>query len=328
MNNSPATVLQEWIPYKLIYQGDIPCCEWLYLDQQPFNDPFFEDTIFNCRTRPVNLRRVKMVSSLDILPEWSAAIDHVQPTAFIFHVSRCGSTLLSQLLSLDQRHIVLSEVSFFDQLLCMPFSRPDLHSVSGEEFLKWAIPFYGRKRNGEEQHLFIKTDCWHIFFYDRLRALYPDVPFILLYRSPDEVLRSQQKQRGMQSVPGLIPPSVMGMTLEEGNPALTDLDLYFCQVLEKILEAFANVYQKDKNTLLVNYNEGMINIVQKMMDFSGLPPGKELLQQMQERSKYHGKYGDQPFATEPPGVSSGYLDGCWHWYNRLQELITSSKELA
>lgn len=317
--NDTAAALREWIPYNLFYHNDQPACEWLYLDNEPFIEPFFTDTISACRSREVNYKRRKVVSSLDVLPQWANAMDHVQPSAFIFHVSRCGSTLLSQFLSLDRKHIVLSEVPFLDQLLRIPFdNKYDRISLS-QEWFQSAIPLYAQKRNGAEQHLFIKTDCWHIFFYERLRRLYPDTPFILLYRSPDEVLRSQQKQRGMQAVPGIVQPVIMGLRLEEGNPALTDLDLYFSQVLEKILEAFVEVYNKDHRTLLVNYSEGMINVVQKLMEFSNIPLTDELLKQMQDRSNFHGKRKGEVFEKEPPAQSSNYLDKAWQWYQELEK---------
>lgn len=320
--NDIAAALREWLPYKLFYHDNQPACEWLYLDEHPFTAPFFDDTISECRCRESNYNRPKVISSLDILPQWADAIDHVQPSAFIFHVSRCGSTLLSQFLSLDRKHIVLSEAPFLDQLLRIPFdNRYDMVSLSREWF-QAALPFYAQKRNGAEQHLFIKTDCWHIFFYERLRKLYPDTPFILLYRSPDEVLRSQQKKRGMQAVPGIVQPVIMGMRMEEGDPALSNLDLYFSRVLEKILEAFVGVYKNDHRTLLVNYSEGMVNVLQKLMDFSNIPLTDELLKQIQDRSAFHGKGGHQVFEKEPPAQSSAYLEKAWQRYHELEKLRT------
>lgn len=326
MNDTTGAALHEWIPYNLVYHDNKAACEWLYLDNEPFTEPFFADTVWACRSRDINRKKQKVVSSLDMLPEWGNGIDHVQPSAFIFHVSRCGSTLLSQFLSLDQKHIVLSEVPFLDQLLRIPFDdKYDMVSLS-QEWFQTAIPFYARKRNGTEQHLFIKTDCWHIFFYRRLRQLYPDTPFILLYRSPDEVFRSQQKQRGMQAVPGIVQPWIMGLRLEEGDPALTDLDLYFSQVLEKILEEFVDVYKKDHRTLLVNYSEGMINVTQKLMDFSNIPLTPELLKHIQDRSNFHGKRGHQVFEKEPPAGSSDYLEKAWQWYHELEKLRNSRQQ--
>ncbi len=50
---------------------------------------------------------------------------------------------------------------------------------------------------------------------EKARKLYPQTPFILLYRQPGEVIRSQQKRRGMQSIPGLLEPEIFGFTKNE-----------------------------------------------------------------------------------------------------------------
>src|SRR3954468_6438628 len=90
-----------WMPVKL---GDVegePTCHWLYVERKRFIQPFFSDTIQSCRSLPENSAFHQPVSSLTLLPEWSKGIDSIRPDLFIFHISRCGSTLVSQLLSLD-----------------------------------------------------------------------------------------------------------------------------------------------------------------------------------------------------------------------------------
>ncbi len=319
MNLSSADTLQNWIPHKLFFADQEPLCHWLYIGDKSFEEPFFADTIGACYQFPVNSKFIKTVSTVDILPEWSTTINSVEPAAFIFHISRCGSTLLSQLLAMDPGHIVLSEVPFFDELLRMHYQWPGTSFETTDKWLQAAIKFYGQKRRGDERHLFIKADCWHIFFYERLRKLYPGTPFILLYRSPDEVLQSQQKRRGMQAVPGIVQPELMGLTLEKDDAAFTDLDIYFSKVMEKLLEVFMQVAQKDERSLLVNYREGMLPVVKKMAAFAEVNLSPVMLQQMEERSQYHGKYPGQPFAKEASAGSPGFLKKCREYYYQLEE---------
>lgn len=313
-----AAALQNCIPSHLYLRENDIFCRWLDAQDKRFEEPFFADTINICQGFAANSKYKRCISSPEMLPVWAAEMNTVAPTAFIFHVSRCGSTLLSQLLSLDPRHIVLSEVPFFDELLRMHFKSPATSISEADRWLKAAISVYGQQRAGDEQHLFIKADCWHIFFYERLRKLYPDTPFILLYRSPGEVLRSQQKLRGMQAVPGLVEPAIMGLELNEDHPALINLDLYFAMVLEKIMEAFYEVVQKDKNCLLVNYQEGMIPITQKILDYAGIQWENGMMEQMQERTRYHGKYPQQVFEEEPLADVHEYLRNSQHWYEKLE----------
>ncbi len=227
MDANISSALANWIPYKLSSDEGRPHCEWLYTGDEDFTEPFFDETITKCRQ--LNNRSRKSISSIDVLPPWSNEIESVPPSAFIFHVSRCGSTLASQLLALDRTNIVLSEVPFFDALLRSEKNIP-------HQLLKAAIAFYAPVKS-DRKHLFIKTDSWHIFFYKQIRELYPQTPFVLLYRRPDEVIRSQQKQRGMHAIPGMIEPALLGFDSHEVQQM--NLDEYIGSVLEKYFQAFS-----------------------------------------------------------------------------------------
>lgn len=281
-----SSALANWIPYKLSREEGQPRCEWLYTGDSAFTEPFFDETIVRCRQ--LNYRSLKSVSSIDILPQWSNEIESVSPSAFIFHVSRCGSTLASQLLSLDSTNIVLSEVPFFDALLR---SKKNI----SPQLLKAAIAFYAQKKN-DRKRLFIKTDSWHIFFYKQIRELYPQTPFILLYRRPDEVVRSQQKQRGMHAVPGLIEPALLGFN--ENEITQWSLDEYLGRLLEKYFQAFIDILEKDNLAVPVNYNEGPIAMVEKIAAASGTPIGNAEMEKIKSRAMYHAKYPDRVFSEE------------------------------
>lgn len=192
MRYSYGRALKNWIPIKLQSDHEI-LCQWLYVGDKKFTDPFFDETISRCRSIPENGHLKKSMSSTDFLSDLVNDMDVIEPTAFIFHISRCGSTLISQMLATQPSNIVLSEVSFFDDLLRFGKKANCLLSILPQ--IKAAISIYGRKRNAEECRLFIKLDSWHIHFYEELRMIYPNTPFFLLFRNPHEVLLSQQKKR-------------------------------------------------------------------------------------------------------------------------------------
>jgi hypothetical protein len=321
-----ANVVANWIPYKLFCDNGELFCHWLNLQDKKFEEPFFDETIWRLRALPANVKMFKTVSHLQMIPLWANGLATVKPTAIIFHLSRCGSTLVSQLLTLDDSNIVLPEVPFFDELLRLQYQQPAIETALGDKCLAAAVKFYGQQRNENLKNLFIKTDCWHIFFYKRLRQLFPDVPFVLLYRSPAEVLLSQQKRRGMQAVPGILEPELMGLTKEEIDHA--DFDGYFSRVMEKILAKFYEVQQNDPMTLLVNYKEGIIPIVQRIAGLSGINLPEELLRKMKDRSGYHAKYPGQIFTgEEKPEQFPEYLNKAMDWYLRLEmkrEIIASA----
>lgn len=278
--------LANWIPYKLFFDECQPGCEWLYTGDEDFREPFFDETISKCRQ--LNNRGRKSISSIDILPHWSNEIESVPPSAFIFHVSRCGSTLASQLLALDRTNIVLSEVPFFDALLRSEKNIP-------QQLLKAAIALYAPVK-GYRKRLFIKTDSWHIFFYKQLRELYPQTPFILLYRRPDEVVRSQLKQRGMHAIPGVIEPALLGFN--ENEVQQMKLDEYIGRVLEKYFQAFLQIQEEDALAFAINYSEGPIAMVERIAGICGAPIGSAEMENIKNRAMYHAKYPERIFAEE------------------------------
>jgi hypothetical protein len=305
--------LQNWIPYKIIHEQDQTLCRWLNTGDKPFIEPFFDDTIHRCKS--TGNYHIHSVSNIELLPDWAASLSSVPPTAFIFHISRCGSTLVSQLLGLNPQHIVLAEVPALDQVLRSPYKQ--LHKPDVATALQAAIRFYGQRRTGHEQRLFIKTDSWHVCFYQLLRQLYPEVPFIFLYRKPAEVIRSHQKLRGMQAVPGVVEPEVFGFTKEP----VTDLDAYMAKVMERYFTLFLEIIQNDRNALLVNYHEGMMPIMEKIAAATGMQFSQEEKEQMTARAGYHAKYPEQVFdETGMQDEVPPYLQSCAALYNQLEHL--------
>src|SRR5438874_313448 len=51
------------------------------------------------------------------LPEWLMAHQHLRPSGLIFHMSRCGSTLVSQMLAALPANIVVSEAPPIDAIV-------------------------------------------------------------------------------------------------------------------------------------------------------------------------------------------------------------------
>ncbi|MBK8608721.1 MAG: sulfotransferase family protein [Chitinophagaceae bacterium] len=306
-----------WIPVKLNTEDGTNLCRWLYVGDKNFTEPFFDETISACRSLPENGHLKRSMSSTDLLPDWAKEIDSLEPTAFIFHISRCGSTLISQMLGMLPSNIILSEVPFFDDLLrhgkmhnCMPEILPQLQA---------AIRLYGTKRNENQQQLFIKTDSWHIHFSKELRALYPKVPFFLLYRKPDEVIRSQQKKRGMQAIPNLLEPSIFGF--DRDRISRMHLDEYMGIVIESYLTAFLEILQKDKSAYAVNYHDGAMEIADTIAAVTGLHIAEEEKLLMQQRAGFHAKFPEQVFSEEMPDEPApAYLKRSFELYDKIESV--------
>src|SRR4051812_22673696 len=110
------TQLQYWIPIRLYRRDDEPTIDWCHFGERSFSDPFFSQTVERCLRSPFNLL-FRHQTSIEVLEEVTAAYPGVPPTGFIFHVSRCGSTLVSQMLASLPRNIVISEASIIDSAI-------------------------------------------------------------------------------------------------------------------------------------------------------------------------------------------------------------------
>jgi hypothetical protein len=309
--------LHQYLPYKLQQRDGQMLCHWLNTNNNAFTEPFFYETIGKIKSS-LRGQNVSSVSTLEMLKIWAEDIEAIAPTAFIFHVSRCGSTLLTQLLSTDEQNIVLSEVPFFDNLLRAPYQPSGISKQEAAILLKAAFKFYGQKRAGNETHLYVKLDSWHINFYQELRELFPDVTFIMLYRKPNEVLDSHRKLRGMQAIPTVIEPAIFGFTAEDLT--VNNLDAYLAKVLACYFEKFLEITENDPHCILLNYNEGIMTMVDRIASFAGIEFDAGQLASMHERSKFHSKFPDQAFNEDRGQEISPYLEKVMKLYEQVEQM--------
>jgi len=304
------------VPYQLIHSGEELQCDWINTLDKRFTEPFFDDTYFSLRILDQKNRTQRYISALAEMQQKGGRLDSVTPAVFIFHLSRCGSTLVSQLFATSGRFIVLSEVPFFDELLQLPLSVPGFDEADIPGLFSSALNYYGRKRFAAEEHMIIKTDCWHIFFYDTLRKMFPQTPFVLMYRSPDEVLASLLKLAGRQTVPELVDPRMFGLP---GMPEVYQREIYTATILEKLLTKFLEVAEKDKNCLPVNYNEGALTVVKKIAALANIELSGEETGIMEQRSHYHSKNPGELFSEEPAADVPECLLKAMRLYEALEQ---------
>jgi len=304
------------MPYKMNLEGSI---EWLDVKNKRFTEPFWNETIAYCRANYRNFGEEKIITNLADVIEKSQDLDFVAPSSIIFHVSRCGSTLISQLLSLSEKNIVLAEPSIIDEIFCYSFENPDFSEEKKMSAARAILQFWGQKRSGHEQHLFLKTDCWHLYFYETIRKMYPDVPILLMYRNPLEILHSQRKRRGRQAVQGVNNPKTLELSMEEIQ--FLSLDEYMGLVLHKLFLKMKFIAENDKNCLLVNYSQGIMPIMHLFSTFTKIPFSDEEISQMKERSNFHAKYPEQKFEEKIPKENvPDYLKEAMNLYVEMEQL--------
>jgi hypothetical protein len=190
---------------------------------------------------PFNLafRRYTPMSDLVTWAENAPRDTHHAPLkAFVAHASRCGSTLVSQMLAHQPTHVVMSEPPMLDTLLGIRARLPD---VTPEQHIMWlrALVFALGQTPGNEKHLVVKLDAWHVLQYELLSAAFPDVPWLFIYRDPIEIAVSQSDQRASYMVPGMV--AAMSLVIPVSEALQMNADTYIASVLGRILAAGAAV---------------------------------------------------------------------------------------
>jgi hypothetical protein len=198
----------------------------------------------------------RRATSLEEMCAWTEAHPTSQSGAplkgIIYHVSRCGSTLMGRQLQAVERNIVASEPEPMDDVLRLRLLIPDLARAVHIRWLRAMAAALGQARNGE-QSFYLKTDCWHIHDFDLLREAFPETPWIFLYRDPIEVMVSQTRMPAAWTVPSQLDPTRLGLLRSDWNPP--HLDVYRARALANMYAAGLRAAQHASGGLLVNYSE-------------------------------------------------------------------------
>jgi hypothetical protein len=213
--------LTRWTPVRLDFSGPTPAVYWADLTTQRFVEPFFDQTVARWASgphlRPPVQTGLEALVALDSEPS-------LEPAGMIFHLSRCGSTLVSRLLGTLPGVVVLAEPAPLNTLLGLDDDQID--ETTRVALVRLVVRALGRCRHGDERRLVLKCASWNIRHRAILAAAFPETPWIWVQRDPASVLASLLAKPpgwlGLQAEPqqaarrfGLDPAAVPAMTRPE-----------------------------------------------------------------------------------------------------------------
>lgn len=196
----------------------------------------------------------------------------MEPTGFVFHESRCGSTLVANsLIAMDpESHRVYSESPPpITAARACGFDAADCPPGRGAEILRDVIYLMGRTNNPKEENLFFKIQSIGSKYISVFIEAFPDTPWIYVYREPVEVMMSHLAQgikrancvRQLRDVPRkkIEQLGEDGIDIENLTP-FQKCALHLSLLCESAVDGII-----DSNNMgrAVNY----ANIVQKLIDF-------------------------------------------------------------
>jgi hypothetical protein len=264
----------------------------------------------------------------------------LDPTGFVFHESRCGSTLVANSLAAmnPTQHRVYSESSPpIEALRACGFEGEDCPEGRAVELLRDVIYVMGRTDRVEEKALFFKIQSIGSRYLPVFLEAFPDTPWIYVYREPVQIMMSQlaNGENRANCVRQLrdVPRKRVEKLLEDGKvlenmPPVEQCALHLSLLCESAVSA---LFESGTLARPVNYE----NIVQKLInhiipDHFGVlmtDEGKDnILQVASKYSKGRGQKSrewkedsDQKERQASPGIRHAANYFLKEWYDIMEE---------
>jgi hypothetical protein len=282
-----------WLPARSVPTGAAPAFDWAWFGANRLDAPFFEESVRHFAARPFSTMfrtRTSLQALIDGVDDGEGAMGP-DPSGFIHHMSRCGSTLVAQMLAADPAHVVLSEPEPLDAVLrwAIGSDAPIAPQVAA---VRAVVAALGRGRTGASP-LFVKLDSWHTAALPLLRAAFPRTPWIFLYRNPVEVLVSQMRQRGPHTLAGALPSDLVG--LADGETI--DPECYVARVVARFSQAVLEHWALGGG-MLVDYAELPAAVTERIAPHFGLTLGARERAAMAAAALPDAKARDLPFVSD------------------------------
>jgi hypothetical protein len=181
-------------------------------------------------------------TDLELLARDEVLADALMPAGFVFHMSKCGSTLMAKALAQAPSHIVVSEGTPLHENLWRHLTdgwrRPVESSETNLRLLRNLILALGRRRRPEQEHYFVKFRSWTVTFAETIQRAFPHTPCLFMYRDPAEVLVSSLNKptTGQTRLKESGAASYITGASQETLQGMGDLE-YFASLCERHLRA-------------------------------------------------------------------------------------------
>lgn len=277
-----------WLPYR--YHAKTCSIHWC-LPAGHATEPFQDEAISRYRQTILVNQFITPKTGLSVVDVQARSVQSITPAGFIFHLSRCGSTLISGCLSELDSTSVFSESPVLTEILL----DQTLGEAAQQQYLQQLIDLQASVFPSRP-HVVIKWNAWDIFRWDLIRAMYPQVPGIFLVRDPVEILASHQRSAGRHmsgdpSLAGL--HSVFTTTVLAGQDVLDKR----IRILHGLLQAMSEK-SSNANISVINYQHVCTASLVSILKIFGCAVDRLGFLKIQERMQYHSKNPGQTFIAD------------------------------
>ena len=297
-----AADLAHWSPVRLIVAPPEPVVDWCDFSAIRFTEPFFAATVERILEASPDEPIIR--TPLSALASVEAATPGRDPDGFIFHVSRCGSTLVSRLAAMLPDVAVISEPDPLNALLELdPSTIRDDVLVDCVRLLVRAFC-----RSRKEPHVLFKLSSWNLRLAEVMTRAFPLTRHALVYRDPAEIIASLLAgQPGWMKLRHTQPEQtawLLGIALAERQ---TDND-FAMAALAGFFEA-ALALDERAPLLLVDYRELPTAIWDRVLPYFGCRTGADDIAMLGEAAHWHAKTPGRRFTADARGKRRMIADG-------------------
>ena len=273
------------MPVDAVVVDGRPGLTWMDMSDVELKEPFFQQTVDRVRDEEP-WRDAGLFTQFDALLQLDQVLPRVQPSGFIFHSSRCGSTLVANVCRALDDAIVVSEANPIDKLVARFITdggdpvKESLYSV----LLRAVVNALAYSNSGNKSRVFVKFSCCGVSQLERIRRIWPAVPWIFLYRDPVETIVSNMTtvpawlldadHRILAHITGTTPAAVAEMSLEE-------------RCARSIGSFYSTAHGvANDHGMLLNYNQISVT---NILDFFNVSPSAEELERITSGSRVYSK---------------------------------------
>ncbi|MDO7843149.1 sulfotransferase family protein [Sphingomonas immobilis] len=276
-----------WRPVDLVPGDAGPLVVWAHFAGAPLAEPFFEDSRRRAVRRPFNRWLAQRTPLADLAATMPPGLR--EPDGFVFHLSRCGSTLVAQMIAALPDAVVVSEAPILDEIVQLTHTHPDLPEAFRIDLLRAMAAALGRGGAGP---IVFKLDSWHAMALPLFRKAFPAAPWVFLYRDLAEIIVSQMRIRGSQMVQGMTPYDLYGID----TGVLLPPEEYCARVLGRICEA-VSAYGDDAG-LTIDYADLPGAVEQAILPHLGITTDAAGLAAMRAAAARDAKQPQQSFTDD------------------------------
>lgn len=233
--------------YRIIWLdvGDYPYREWKFryatqnlIEKQGLGDCFTTD--------------IQVLSSEEL------SLDSLQdPAGFIFHMSKCGSTLMSKVLDQPETQMIIKEATPLHenlwQYLTNDWQEPVAPTAENLRLIRNLVQLLGRPRLPGQKSYYVRFRSWGIAFVEIIQQAFPHTPSLFMYREPVKVMASILN-KPTTGLPRLNDTGAAAFITGQSRQELSEMDAlhYFTRFYEQYLHLSLT---KMKNTHYLNYRQ-------------------------------------------------------------------------